>query len=347
MSAFGSPPSAGQPHDVFGRGLKDLRISVMDRCNFRCPYCMPEAEFNEDYQFLRRAQRLTHGEIVRVARIAVSLGVNKLRLTGGEPLLDKKLPALVSELSQIDKVDDLAMTTNGMLLAPLAQTLKDAGLHRLTLSLDSIDADIFAQMSGGRGDLARVLEGIAAAERAGFESIKINAVVQRGVNDEAVLDLLAHFRGTPHVVRMIEYMDVGNRNGWQRDQVVTSAELLARIQARWPVSPLQENYRGEVAKRYRYDDGGGEIGFISSVSAPFCGSCHRARLAADGTLYSCLFATQGTRLLEPIRRGGGDEELRAMMYRVWTRRMDKYSEERAQKTDTLREHKVEMYRVGG
>lgn len=335
-----------KPRDALGRGLKDLRISVIDRCNFRCPYCMPVSEFTDDYEFLRREHRLTHEEIVRCASIAADLGVTKLRLTGGEPLLDKRLPDLVAALSEIEGIEDLAMTTNGMLLANSAGALKTAGLHRLTLSLDSINPKIFSEMSGGRGDLERVLAGIAAAESAGFAEIKINAVVQRGVNDHEVLDLLEHFRGSGHVVRMIEYMDVGNRNGWKLDQVVPSAELRDRIHACWPLTPVQQNYVGEVARRYRYDDGRGEIGFISSVTAPFCGSCHRARLAADGTLYTCLFATQGTRLLEPIRRGGSDAELRQIISRVWTRREDRYSEQRANaEPQPLR--KVEMYRVGG
>lgn len=335
-----------KPRDSLGRGLRDLRISVVDQCNFRCPYCMPETQFNDDYRFLTREQRLTHDEIVRLTTLAVDLGVTKLRLTGGEPLLDKKLPELIARLATLP-IDDLAMTTNGMLLPGRAQALRDAGLHRITLSLDSIDPDIFARMSGGRGNLATVMEGIAAAERAGFEAIKINCVVQRGVNDAAVFDMLEHFRGTPHVIRMIEYMDVGNRNGWRRGDVVPSKELLDQIAARWPVSALQANYHGEVARRYRYDDGAGEIGFISSVTAPFCGSCHRARLAADGTLYTCLFATQGTRLLEPMRRGGSDEELAQMIRRVWLRRDDRYSELRREPDGEYVLRKVEMYRVGG
>ncbi|MFK8053191.1 MAG: GTP 3',8-cyclase MoaA [Woeseiaceae bacterium] len=346
MSKQSSTIDLTQPRDVHGRGLRDLRISVIDRCNFRCPYCMPASEFTDDYEFLTKANRLTHGEIVRCARIAAELGVTKLRLTGGEPLLDRRLPELIAELVKIPGIEDLAMTTNGMLLGNSAVALREAGLHRLTLSLDSIHPETFATMSGGRGDLARVLEGIVAAEKAGFDGIKINAVVQRGINDHEILDLLAHFRGTRHVVRMIEYMDVGNRNGWALDQVVPSAELRDRIHDSWALEPVQQNYIGEVARRYRYADGQGEIGFISSVTAPFCGSCHRARLAADGTLYTCLFATQGTRLLEPIRRGGSDDELRQMISRVWVRRDDRYSERRAN-NDAQPLKKVEMYRVGG
>ena len=341
------PRTTSDPRDTFGRGMRDLRISVIDRCNFRCPYCMPESQFGEDYEFLHRDHRLTHDEIVRVARIAVSLGVTKLRLTGGEPLLMKRLPELVTGLAGIEGVDDLALTTNGMLLEEAAPALKAAGLHRITLSLDSLDEAVFAHLSGGRGDLGRVMTGLAAAEAAGFDNIKINTVVQRGVNDDGVLDLLERFRGSGHVVRFIEYMDVGNRNGWRRDEVVPSRELLDRIQARWPVSPVAENYPGEVARRYRYEDGGGEIGFISSVTAPFCGACHRARLAADGTLYTCLFATQGTRLLEPIRQGATDDELESILRRVWAARDDRYSERRAAERRAERPRKVEMYRVGG
>lgn len=333
------------PLDRLNRPIRDLRISLTDRCNYRCPYCMPISEFGEDYEFLASESRLGHDEIVRFTRIMVSLGVRKLRLTGGEPLLDKNIADLVRRMADIDGVEDLAITTNGQLLEKRVEALADAGLNRITLSLDSLDPFLFARMSGGRGNLGIVLAGIAAAERAGF-ALKINTVVQRSVNDGVVLELLEHFRGTPHVVRLIEYMDVGNRNGWRRNQVVPSRELLDRIHERWPVSSLQPNYHGEVARRYRYDDGQGEIGFISSVTSPFCGSCHRARLAADGTLYTCLFATQGTRFLEPLRRGATDDEIRDMVARVWSRREDRYSERRAQ-TEKPMLRKVEMYRVGG
>ncbi|MEM8547440.1 MAG: GTP 3',8-cyclase MoaA [Pseudomonadota bacterium] len=346
-----SSPSTGarqQPLDTFDRGLRDLRISLIDRCNFRCPYCMPVSEYSDDYQFLTRANRLTHDEIVRVAALAVELGVTKLRLTGGEPLLDKNLETLVARLRALP-IEDLAMTTNGALLGDRAKALREAGLSRITLSLDSLDRGVFQRMSGGRGDIDAVLDGIDAATAAGFDGLKINCVVQRGVNDHTVLDLLAHFRDTPHVVRMIEYMDVGNRNNWHREQVVPSRELVDRIGALWPLEPVAANYRGEVARRYRYLDGKGEIGFISSVTAPFCGSCHRARLAADGTLYSCLFATQGTRLMEPLRRGATDDELATIMTRVWQKRTDRYSEERARRRAEEQPilRKVEMYRVGG
>ncbi|MEJ2171727.1 MAG: GTP 3',8-cyclase MoaA [Woeseiaceae bacterium] len=334
--------------DALGRPLHDLRISLLDRCNFRCPYCMPETEFHADYEFLMRSQRLTHNEILKVVRVATALGVSKIRLTGGEPLLDKKLPDLVGRIAVLAGVDDLALTTNAMLLAPVAQELAEAGLNRVTVSLDSLDEQVFKSMSGGRGNLEAVLEGIAAAERAGLAPIKINTVVQRGVNDHTVIDLLDHFRGSGHIVRLIEFMDVGNRNGWRMDQVVPSRELLAMVQARWPLRPVGRNYPGEVARRYQYVDGQGEIGFISSVTEPFCGSCSRARLSADGVLYTCLFATHGTDLREPIRNGADDEELGDILSRIWLQRADRYSELR--RPDVAEHHalsKVEMYRIGG
>lgn len=338
----------GKPRDTFGRPLKDLRISLLDQCNFRCPYCMPEAEFHADYQFLTRRSRLSHDEIVRIAGVAVSLGVSKLRLTGGEPLLDKNVADLVARLGGLGGVDDLALTTNAMLLAPLAKSLADAGLQRVTISLDSLDNDVFRAMSGGRGNIDKVLDGIAAAERAGLSPIKVNAVVQRGVNDHTIIDLLDHFRGTQHIVRMIEYMDVGNRNQWREEQVIPSRELLETINARWPVRPVDPSYRGEVARRYQYLDGLGEIGFISSVTEPFCGSCSRARLSADGVLYTCLFATTGISLRDRIRAGMDDSELREFLSRIWAGRSDRYSELRDPgKTATQVLKKVEMYRVGG
>jgi len=309
---------------------------------------MPETEFHADYEFLNRSERLTHDEILKVIRVATGLGVSKIRLTGGEPLLDKKLPALVSGIAAMQGVEDLALTTNAMLLAPVAQKLRDAGLQRVTESLDSIDEHTFNTRSGGRGDLKKVLAGIAAAERAGLEPIKINVVVQRGVNDHTVLDLLEHFRGNGHIVRLIEFMDVGNRNGWGMDQVVPSKELLDAVQERWPVQPIGKNYPGEVARRYQYADGKGEIGFISSVTEPFCGSCSRARLSADGVLYTCLFATQGTDLREPIRNGADDNELADILSRIWLQRADRYSElRRPDVAEAHAQNKVEMYRIGG
>jgi cyclic pyranopterin phosphate synthase len=334
--------------DQLGRPMHDLRISVMDRCNFRCPYCMPKERFHEHYRFLRSSERLSFEEIVRVARLCVGLGVRKLRLTGGEPLLRSGLPDLVGELSTIDGVEDLALTTNGVLLAQHAAELKANGLGRVTVSLDSVDEEIFTRISGGFGGRLQVLEGIAAALEAGLAPVKLNAVVQRGVNDHVVLDLLEHFRGSGVIVRLIEYMDVGNRNAWQPSQVVPSKELLARIEQRWPVTPVPGNYRGEVAERYRYADGAGEIGFISSVSAPFCGDCTRARLSSEGVFYTCLFATEGTDLRSRLRAGATDEELADALRTRWKARTDRYSEQR----EALRRreqplHKIEMYYIGG
>lgn len=340
------PPASTR--DAYGRPLRDLRISLLDQCNFRCPYCMPEAQYHADYQFLSRQQRLSHDEIVRIATVAVGLGVSKLRLTGGEPLLDKNIVDLVGRLAALDGVDDLALTTNAMLLAPVAAPLAEAGLDRVTVSLDSLDVDVFRAMSGGRGDLGRVLEGIAAAERAGLSPIKINAVIQRGVNDHTIIDLVERFRGTPHIVRFIEYMDVGNRNRWREEQVVPSREVLASIHSRWPLKPVDPTYVGEVARRYQFEDGSGEIGFISSVTEPFCGSCSRARLSADGVLYTCLFASTGTSVRDVMRTGIDDAELAAFIERVWSRRDDRYSEQRSGTVETeVPLQKVEMYRVGG
>jgi len=341
-------PVPQETRDALDRPLHDLRISLLDRCNFRCPYCMPETEFHADYEFLKRFQRLTHDEMLKVARVATGLGVSKIRLTGGEPLLDKKLPGLIRGLAALPGLDDLALTTNAMLLAPVANELVDAGLHRITISLDSLDEQVFSTMSGGRGDLGKVMDGIGAAEQAGLSQIKINVVVERGVNDHTILELLEHFRGSGHIVRLIEYMDVGNRNGWRIDQVVPSKELFTMIQERWPLRVLDRNYPGEVARRYEFVDGKGEIGFISSVTEPFCGSCSRARLSADGVLYTCLFATQGTDLREPIRNGADDDELGDILSRIWLQRADRYSELR--RPDVAEHHalsKVEMYRIGG
>ena len=328
--------------------MHDLRISVMDRCNFRCPYCMPKDTFHDRYRFLRASERLGFDEIVRVARASVALGVRKLRLTGGEPLLRAGLADLIGELSMIEGVDDLALTTNGVLLAPHAAELKANGLDRVTVSLDSLDPEVFARMSGGFGGLEQVLEGIDAALEAGLGPVKINTVVRRGLNDHTVPALLEHWRGTPVIVRLIEYMDVGNRNAWGREDVVPSAELLRGIAARWPVTALPGSYHGEVAERYRYDDGAGEVGFISSVTAPFCGECTRARLSSEGTFYTCLFATEGTDLRGALRAGATDAELVDRLHGAWTRREDRYSERR----DALRRgdqplHKIEMHYIGG
>ena len=334
------------PRDRRGRVLSDLRISVVDRCNFRCPYCMPEDQYPRDHQFLSKAERLRFEEIERLVTIFAGLGVHKLRLTGGEPLLRRDLPELVRKLAVIPGIDDLALTTNGSLLAPLAQTLRDAGLKRLTLSVDSIRPETFRAMSGGRGDIENVLDAIRAAERAGFAPMKINCVVMRGSNEHEVLELAEHFRGSGHILRFIEYMDVGTCNDWKRDLVVPSAQLRAQIAARWPLVELAANYGSEVARRYAFADGGGEIGFISSVTAPFCGDCSRARLSADGRLYTCLFASAGHDLRSPLRAGASDAELAALIRAAWNARDDRYSEIRSDATLASREH-VEMYAIGG
>jgi cyclic pyranopterin phosphate synthase len=334
--------------DRLGRSMHDLRISVMDRCNFRCPYCMPRETYHERYRFLKTTERLGFEEIVRIARACTGLGVRKLRLTGGEPLLRQGLPDLVGELSALRGADDIALTTNGILLAQHAAELKANGLQRVTVSLDSLDPSVFERMSGGFGGLEQVIEGIEAAIEAGLTPVKINTVVQRGVNEDSVLPLLERFRGTGVIVRLIEYMDVGNRNHWQPDQVVHSARLLEQIRQQWPVTALPGRYRGEVAERYRYDDGAGELGFISSVSAPFCGDCSRARLSSEGRFYTCLFATQGLDLRALLRGGASDEELSARIRAGWSARADRYSELREQlrrKEQPL--HKIEMNYIGG
>ena len=341
-------PAPVGTRDRLGRPMHDLRISVMDRCNFRCPYCMPKETFHDRYRFLRTSERLGFNEIVRVARATVALGVRKLRLTGGEPLLRPRLAELVGELSMIDDVEDIALTTNGVLLAQHASELKANGLGRVTVSLDSLDPGVFARMSGGFGGLDDVLEGIEAAIEAGLGPVKINAVVRRGANDHTVLPLLEHFRGSPVIVRLIEYMDVGNRNAWRPDEVVPSAELLQQVAARWPVTPLPGSYHGEVARRYRYDDGAGEIGFISSVSAPFCGDCTRARLSSEGVFYTCLFAANGTDLRGALRGGASDEELVSLVRAAWTGREDRYSERReALRRSEQPLQKIEMHYIGG
>jgi cyclic pyranopterin phosphate synthase len=334
--------------DRLGRPVHDLRISVMDRCNFRCPYCMPQSTFDEKYRFLRAQERLSFEEIVRLARVAARLGVRKVRLTGGEPLLRNGLPDLVAELSGIEGIGDLALTTNGVLLAQHAAELKGNGLHRVTVSLDSLDEAVFTQMSGGFGGLPQVLEGIEAALAAGLRPVKVNTVVQRGLNDHTVLELLDRFRGTGVIVRLIEYMDVGNRNAWQPTQVVPSADILRQIEARWPVTAATGRYRGEVASRYTYDDGAGEIGFVSSVSEPFCGDCNRARLSSEGVLYTCLFATRGLDLRAPLRAGASDAELLELLRSVWSQRADRYSELRSElRGSEAPLRKVEMHYIGG
>ncbi|MCC6154193.1 MAG: GTP 3',8-cyclase MoaA [Candidatus Hydrogenedentes bacterium] len=334
--------------DTLRRPLHDLRISVTDKCNLRCTYCMPADHYHEHYEFLKREDLLTFEEIARIARLFVEAGVSKLRITGGEPLLRKDLPNLVAMLREIPGVDDLALTTNGILLPQLAAPLKAAGLDRVTVSLDSLDDTVFQQMNGRGVRVQSVLDGIQAAEEAGLGPIKINAVIQHGVNDSGAVDLAAHFRGTGAIVRFIEYMDVGNCNGWQKNAVVSSRELRDRIAERFPLKSASANYHGEVAERYRYTDGAGEIGFISSVSQPFCGSCTRARLSADGRVFTCLFASQGADFRAPLRNGATDNDLAQQLATVWRNRQDRYSETRAQiAAATQAIKKVEMYHIGG
>jgi cyclic pyranopterin phosphate synthase len=336
------------PVDRRDRPLRDLRISVMDRCNFRCPYCMPRERYHEHYPFMKTAERLSFEEIVRLARLFVPLGVRKLRITGGEPLLRANLPDLIADLGSIDGVEDIALTTNGVLLAKYATELKAAGLARVTVSLDSLDQDIFARMNGGFGRVGEVLAGIDAARAAGLEPIKINAVIQRGVNEHTATDLVAHFRGTGIVVRFIEYMDVGNRNDWREQLVVPSLDLQRAIHARWPLLEREPDYIGEVARRYAFADGAGEVGFISSVTQPFCGACSRARISSDGVFYTCLFAEAGTDLRALLRGGVDDERLAETIRNVWLGRDDRYSERRAELRAQAGAHrKVEMYYIGG
>ncbi len=328
--------------DRLARPLRDLRLSVIEACNFRCGYCMPADRIPDDYG-LDAAGRLSFDQIETLARVAAGLGATKLRITGGEPLLRRGLAGLIERLARIEGLDDLAMTTNGSLLARHAAALRAAGLRRITVSLDALDPDQFRALSGGRGEVADVLAGIAAAEAAGFGPLKINCVVQRGVNDDQVLPLVAHFRGSGHVLRFIEYMDVGTCNGWRREGVVPSAELRNRIHARWPLRALDANYRGEVAERHAFDDGGGEVGFVSSVTAPFCGDCHRARVSADGQLYTCLFSSQGLDLRPALVQG--EAALAARLADIWSQRADRYSELRGS-ARAQRRH-VEMFLVGG
>jgi GTP 3',8-cyclase len=335
-----------RPRDTLGRPLRDLRISVTDRCNFRCPYCMPRERYHEHYRFLKSTQRLSFEEIVRLARLFLQLGVRKLRVTGGEPLLRAGLADLIGDLTSLSGVEDVALTTNGVLLAQHAAELCAAGLQRVTVSLDSLDPGVFARMAGDLGSPDEVLAGISAAQRAGLTPVKVNAVVQRGINDHTVLPLLEYFRGTGVTVRLIEYMDVGNRNEWRREQVVPSQEMLQLVNERWPLRPLERDFVGEVAERHAYADGQGEVGFISSVSQPFCGDCSRARLSSDGVLYTCLFATQGLDLRAPLRAGASDDELLDVIRQCWLQRGDRYSELRG-RVDLHGAARVEMNHVGG
>jgi cyclic pyranopterin phosphate synthase len=329
--------------DTLGRPLRDVRISVTDRCNFRCVYCMPKEVFGRDFEFLGRDKLLTFEEIERVARAFVAHGAEKVRLTGGEPLLRRDLERLVAMLAELPGLD-LTLTTNGALLPAKAQALWDAGLQRITVSLDSLDDETFQKMNDVDFPVARVLDGIDAAAAVGLP-VKVNMVVRRGLNEHSVLPMAREFRERGHILRLIEYMDVGSTNGWRLDDVVPAAELVAMIDAVLPLEPAEANYRGEVARRYRYRDGSGEVGVIASVTQPFCGDCTRARLSADGTLYTCLFATKGHDLRALLREGASDTELEAAIGAVWLARSDRYSELRAAETAEL--PKVEMSFIGG
>lgn len=331
--------------DTFARPLHDLRISVTDRCNFRCTYCMPKEVFGKQYQFLPQEQLLSFDEIEQVTRAFVALGVRKVRLTGGEPLMRKDLESLIARLAAVPGVQDIALTTNGSFPLERVHSLKAAGLKRMTVSLDALDDETFKRMNDVDFPVERVLEWIAESARAGFAPVKVNMVVKRGVNEHAILPMARYFREHGHILRLIEYMDVGHSNGWRMDDVLTARQMVDLIQAELPLEPLEANYRGEVAERYRYADGSGEIGIIASVSQPFCGDCSRARISADGRLFTCLFAVGGADLRGLLRRGADDAALQAAIAAVWQKRTDRYSELRSANTAAL--PKVEMSYIGG
>jgi len=332
--------------DTLGRPLRDLRISVTDRCNFRCTYCMPKALFEGEAAFLPRSQLLSFAEIERLARNFAAQGVRKIRLTGGEPLLRPQLERLVAALAQIPGIEDIALTTNGSLVTPAkARALRDAGLNRMTVSLDALDEATFQAINDVGVSVAQVLAGIENAAAAGLAPIKINAVIKRGANEGSILPLARQFRGSGHIVRFIEYMDVGTRNGWRWDNVVSAAEIRDMIDARYPIAPVEPNQTGEVAERWQYRDGAGEIGIIASVTQPFCGSCRRARLSAEGALHTCLFASEGHDLRGLLRGGASDGELQARIAAIWQQRRDRYSELRAHSPSGA--PKVEMSYIGG
>jgi cyclic pyranopterin phosphate synthase len=339
-----TPLGDGPLADRRGREVRDLRISVTDRCNFRCIYCMPRSVFGKDYAFLPRKDLLSFEEITRVARVFAARGVRKIRITGGEPLLRKHVENLIELLAELSDVE-LTLTTNGVLLPKMARTLKAAGLHRVTVSLDAIDDATFRLMNDADYPVAAVLKGIDAAAAAGLGPIKVNMVVKRGVNDHAILDMARHFRGSGHIVRFIEFMDVGSSNGWKMDEVVPSREVIERIDAVYPLEQIDPNYTGEVAERWRYRDGGGEIGVISSVTQAFCATCTRIRLSTEGKLYTCLFAQSGHDLRELLRRGASDADIDRAIAGVWTHRDDRYSEIRT--ANTARARKIEMSYIGG
>lgn len=337
-----------QIFDKRERPLHDLRISVIDRCNFRCPYCMPEQEHLKNYTFLKENQWLTYDEIIRLTRLFTECGVTKVRITGGEPLLRPNLSHLIYRLNKIPCIKDIALTTNGSLLSKYASELKQAGLNRITVSLDSLTPNIYKIMTGGKGELKNVLEGIAAAEQEKFDCIKINVVIQKGMNEQCIMDLVNYFRGKKSILRFIEYMDVGTCNQWEFNNVVSAKEILNIINAHYPVRSLKENYYGEVASRYEFIDGSGEIGFIPSVTQPFCQSCTRARLSTDGKIYTCLFSKEGVDLRQALRNKVSDNELRMMIKETWNIREDRYSELRmSPQHNHNTAQKVEMFQIGG
>ncbi|MEF3351675.1 GTP 3',8-cyclase MoaA [Paenibacillus sp. GYB006] len=333
--------------DQLHRPLRDLRISVTDRCNFRCQYCMPAEVFGPDFAFLPSDKILRFEEIERLVRIFVSLGVRKVRITGGEPLLRQDLPKLIERIHHIAGVEEIALTTNGTLLKKYAHDLAKAGLARVSVSLDSLDEDRFFEMNGHRGKVSTVLEGIEKAAEAGLQ-VKINMVVQKGKNDQDIVPMARFFKEKQHILRFIEYMDVGNSNGWRLDDVVSKKEIIDRINEFSPLKPTEPNYIGEVATRYQYEDGQGEIGVISSVTDSFCGTCSRARISAEGKLYTCLFATEGTNVRDLLRSGEDDEAITQFISKVWENRDDRYSDERNEETMNKRKNsKIEMSHIGG
>lgn len=333
--------------DHLGRPLKDLRISVMDRCNFRCIYCMPEEKFHSGFNFLKSSERLSFDEILRVTKLFTDLGVSKIRITGGEPLLRVNLTELIGDLSTLKKIEDIALTTNGVLLKKYSEELKAFGLNRITVSLDSIDPEQFRKMSGGRGNLEKVLEGIDAALSVGFKKLKINAVIKRGTNDDQVIEMIDYFKDQSVIIRFIEYMDVGNLNQWKLNETVGSDEIIKKLSEKWQLDPLDKNYEGETAQRYQIDGSETEIGLISSVTKPFCGSCTRARLSSDGKLYNCLFASEGKDIRSWVRGGKSDEYIKNELASIWKERRDRYSELRYSDEIDNTDEKVEMYYIGG
>ncbi len=343
-SSFSTVSTSTNLADTRGRHLRDLRISVTDRCNFRCTYCMPKEVYGRGFQFLERSQLLSFDEIHRLVTIFKSHGIEKIRITGGEPLVRRQLERLIEMLAG-DPQLDLTLTTNASLLKQKAQLLKDAGLKRVTVSLDSLDDAVFRAMNDVDFPVSKVLEGIEAADRVGLNPIKINMVVKRGVNDGTAIEMARYFKGSGHILRFIEFMDVGRTNGWKMESVVSSRDLVEHINAVYPIEPVERNYVGEVAERWRYKDGSGEVGFISSVTQAFCNDCTRARLSAEGSLYTCLFATRGTDLRSLLRSGASDEKISDVIASIWHSRTDNYSETRTAETTKL--HKVEMSYIGG